>query len=64
MPKPVLKIVLQGENSTLEIYEKEPGIMVFDMHDDDNDGICGSYIEVETGEYLELLSRLLPEVDE
>lgn len=59
MDNPVIKLVIPGEQYTLEIYETEPGKLNLSMYENGEDSYCGGWINVETKTLMEYLNKLL-----
>ncbi|RKL63037.1 hypothetical protein DXT63_08560 [Thermoanaerobacteraceae bacterium SP2] len=60
MCKPVIKITLTGEHQYLDIFESEPGKLVFDMYSKDpEDPYGGGTITTESDSFFEAIKKLL-----
>lgn len=59
MSDPYLKLVIPGNDYTLEISEKSPGILLLEMIPHDNVKHDGGYVEVQSSVLLEMLSKIV-----
>lgn len=60
MDKPTLKISIAGNNRNIDIYESQPGKIVFEMDstDPENDP-CYGKVETDAKSFMELLQKLI-----
>ncbi|NLW43795.1 MAG: hypothetical protein GXY92_01270 [Syntrophomonadaceae bacterium] len=59
MADPYLKLVIPGNDFTLEISEKSPGILLLEMIPNENVKQDGGYVEVQSSVLLEMLSKIV-----
>ena len=60
MIKIQLKLIVPGDSWQLEIYEKEPGKLMFDILDPE-DSQRGGFVEIETDAFFESLKKVFPD---
>ena len=58
MADPYLKLVIPGNDYTLEISEKTPGILLLQMVHNDDDRSEGGYVEAQSSVLLEMLNKI------
>jgi len=59
MGDPYLKLVIPGNDYTLEISEKTPGILRLEMVNNQDGQNDGGYVEVQSSVLLEMLSKVV-----
>ncbi|MGE5544123.1 MAG: hypothetical protein ACM3UW_04050 [Bacillota bacterium] len=59
MGDPYLKLVIPGNDYTLEISEKTPGILLLEMIHNQDGQNDGGYVEVQSSVLLEMLSKVV-----
>ncbi|MGI6551397.1 MAG: hypothetical protein ACOX4Q_15485 [Syntrophomonadales bacterium] len=59
MADPYLKLVIPGNDYTLEISEKSPGNLLLEMVPNGDDQKDGGYVEVQSTILLEMLSKIV-----
>ena len=59
MVDPYLKLVIPGNDYTLEISEKSPGVLLLEMVPHENAQHDGGYVEVQSSVLLDMLSKIV-----
>ncbi len=59
MADPYLKLVIPGNDYTLEISEKSPGNLLLVMVPNGDDQHDGGYVEVQSSVLLEMLGKIV-----
>jgi len=54
-----IKLIVNGESCSIDIYEKEPGKLVLQVYDNEEPNSCCCCIETDTKQFIENLQKLL-----
>jgi len=54
-----LKLVIPGNDFTLEISEKSPGNLFLEMVHNENDQFEGGYVEIKSSILMEMLQKIV-----
>lgn len=59
MSDPYLKLVIPGNDYTLEISEKTPGNLLLEMVPNEDGQNDGGYVEIQSSVLLEMLTKVV-----
>lgn len=59
MSDPYLKLVIPGNDYTLEISEKTPGNLLLEMVPNEDGQTDGGYVEIQSSVLLEMLTKVV-----
>ncbi len=59
MADPYLKLIIPGNDFTLEIGEKSPGNLFLEMIHNEDDQYDGGYVEIQSSVLLEMLHKIV-----